>query len=99
VQFGALETLVLTSFWNRRRVLVTGHTGFKGAWLAFWLSEMGAEVSGLALAPDTNPNLHDILALPERGRFVQRISMTARRCAPSSMPRARRWFFIWRPRR
>src|SRR5262249_43730434 len=47
------------------------HTGFKGAWLSFWLNEMGAEVSGLALAPDTNPNLHDILALPERGRFVQ----------------------------
>ena len=56
---------------GRRRVLVTGHTGFKGAWLAFWLSEMGAEVSGLALAPDTSPNLHDILSLPERGRFVQ----------------------------
>jgi CDP-glucose 4,6-dehydratase len=71
VRCGALETLVVTPFWNRRRVLVTGHTGFKGAWLAFWLSEMGAEVSGLALAPDTNPNLHDILALPERGRFVQ----------------------------
>jgi CDP-glucose 4,6-dehydratase len=67
----AVEMLVMTSFWNRRPVLVTGHTGFKGAWLSFWLTEMGAEVSGVALAPDTSPNLHDILALPERGRFVQ----------------------------
>ncbi len=44
----------MTSFWNRRPVLVTGHTGFKGAWLSFWLTEMGAEVSGIALAPDTS---------------------------------------------
>lgn len=66
----ALEMLVMPSFWAGRRVLVTGHTGFKGAWLSFWLAELGAEVSGLALAPDTKPNLHDILALPKRGRFV-----------------------------
>ena len=37
-------------FWNGKRVLLTGHTGFKGSWLALWLSEMGAEVSGLSLA-------------------------------------------------
>ncbi len=66
----ALEMLVMPSFWAGRRVLVTGHTGFKGAWLSFWLAELGVEVSGLALAPDTKPNLHDILALPKRGRFV-----------------------------
>ena len=41
--------LVDPAFWAGRRVLVTGHTGFKGAWLALWLSEMGAEVTGLAL--------------------------------------------------
>ena len=57
--------------WAGRRVLLTGHTGFKGAWLAFWLAEMGAEVSGLALAPATMPSLHDLLGLPSRGRFVQ----------------------------
>lgn len=49
-----------------RRVLVTGHTGFKGSWLAMWLRSLGAQVSGLALAPDTEPahwsllGLHDI---------------------------------------
>src|SRR5690242_12420655 len=38
-------------FWSGRRVLMTGHTGVKGAWLATWLAELGAEVTGIALAP------------------------------------------------
>jgi CDP-glucose 4,6-dehydratase len=45
------------SFWHGKRVLLTGHTGFKGSWLALWLSRMGAEVTGLALPPATEPNL------------------------------------------
>lgn len=44
-------------FWAGRRVLLTGHTGFKGGWLALWLNQMGAEVHGLALAPAASPNL------------------------------------------
>ena len=51
------------AFWQGRRVLVTGHTGFKGAWLAIWLRELGAQVSGLALAPDTQPSLFGAAAL------------------------------------
>ncbi|MFO0868815.1 MAG: CDP-glucose 4,6-dehydratase [Pirellulales bacterium] len=47
------------SFWSGRRVLVTGHTGFKGSWLALWLQRMGAHVCGLALAPPTQPSLFD----------------------------------------
>lgn len=47
------------SFWRDRRVLVTGHTGFKGGWLALWLECLGAEVSGYALAPATSPNLYE----------------------------------------
>lgn len=50
-------------FWSGRRVLVTGHTGFKGAWLCLWLSVLGARVSGFSLPPATQPNLHDILGL------------------------------------
>ena len=50
-------------FWQGKRVLVTGHTGFKGAWLTHWLSMMGANVVGLSLAPDTNPSLYQLLAL------------------------------------
>ncbi len=44
-----------------RRVLVTGHTGFKGAWLSLWLRELGARVTGLSLPPDPPPNLHGLL--------------------------------------
>lgn len=44
-------------FWRGRRVLLTGHTGFKGAWLALWLSSLGARIHGLSLAPGTTPNL------------------------------------------
>ncbi|MGB4593275.1 MAG: CDP-glucose 4,6-dehydratase [Coriobacteriia bacterium] len=49
-----------------RRVLITGDTGFKGAWLASWLLELGAEVSGLALEPDTDPALYNELGLARR---------------------------------
>lgn len=49
------------AFWQGRRVLLTGHTGFKGSWAALWLAGMGAEVTGFSLAPDAEPNLHEIL--------------------------------------
>jgi len=45
------------AFWRGRRVFLTGHTGFKGSWLALWLRQLGAEVTGYALAPATTPNL------------------------------------------
>lgn len=47
-------------FWRGKRVLLTGHTGFKGSWAALWLSRMGARVTGLALAPDQTPALYDL---------------------------------------
>lgn len=46
-----------------RKVLLTGHTGFKGSWLALWLNELGAQVTGIALSPETNPNHWDLLGL------------------------------------
>lgn len=45
------------SFWNKRRVFITGHTGFKGSWLSLWLSTLGADVTGYALDPPTDPSL------------------------------------------
>ena len=48
-------------FWRRRRVLITGHTGFKGGWLWLWLRGMGAQVTGYALAPPSSPNLWEIV--------------------------------------
>jgi CDP-glucose 4,6-dehydratase len=50
---------VSRSFWSGRRVFLTGHSGFKGGWLALWLRELGAEVHGYSLAPDTSPALYD----------------------------------------
>ena len=53
----------MREFWNGKKILITGHTGFKGSWLAFWLEMLGAEVCGYALAPESQPNLFDNLAL------------------------------------
>ena len=53
-------------FWRGRRVLLTGHTGFKGSWLALMLSELGAEVIGAALPPEPGPSLHAITAPASR---------------------------------
>lgn len=47
------------SFWRGKRVLVTGHTGFKGSWLCLWLQLLGADLAGYALAPPTSPNLFE----------------------------------------
>jgi CDP-glucose 4,6-dehydratase len=55
--------MVDKNFWRNKKVLLTGHTGFKGAWLSQWLIEMGAMVSGLALDPITDPNLYETLNL------------------------------------
>ena len=56
-----MEAMVVkTEDWSDRRVLVTGHTGFKGAWLSLWLQKMGAKVVGYALDPPTQPNMFEI---------------------------------------
>ena len=61
-------------FWNGKRVLVTGHTGFKGGWLSLWLHQLGARVVGYSLAPPTTPSLFDVARVadgtlqPHRGR-------------------------------
>lgn len=59
VRRGAVAALD-RGFWSGKRVLLTGHTGFKGAWAAIWLKALGAEVTGLALAPDQTPALFDL---------------------------------------
>lgn len=48
-----------TEFWADKRVFLTGHTGFKGSWLSLWLQQLGAKVTGYALAPPTIPNLYE----------------------------------------
>ncbi|MFA6920243.1 MAG: CDP-glucose 4,6-dehydratase [Gallionella sp.] len=48
------------TFFHGKKVLITGHTGFKGSWLSLWLQSMGAEVTGFALAPPTQPSLFEV---------------------------------------
>lgn len=48
------------SFWLRKKVFITGHTGFKGSWLCLWLQQLGVEVTGYALAPPAHPSLFDV---------------------------------------
>ena len=54
------------NIYNGKKVLVTGHTGFKGSWLCEWLLDLGAEVTGVALEPNTNPSLFEQLNLSKR---------------------------------
>ena len=65
VRPGAVENLVSLhpAFWRGRSVLVTGHTGFKGGWLALWLHRLGAQVHGYALQPPTEPSLFEVVRL------------------------------------
>ncbi len=51
--------MIEKKFWQNRKVFITGHTGFKGSWLCIWLSSLGANVTGFALDPPTNPNLYE----------------------------------------
>lgn len=68
---GALEALVSRSavpdaaFWRGRRVLLTGHTGFKGSWLAFWLAALGAETVGFSNGVPTDPSLFEAIRLAD----------------------------------
>jgi CDP-glucose 4,6-dehydratase len=61
-----LEVLEVTlDFWEGRRVLLTGHTGFKGSWLSLWLARLGADVVGFAEAPRTEPALYELARIGE----------------------------------
>ena len=78
---GPLEAVVMlnNSFWRGRRVLLTGHTGFKGSWLSLWLLSLGAEVWGYALPPEQGRALFSDLDLdrnsahPDWGSFQHHI--------------------------
>jgi CDP-glucose 4,6-dehydratase len=52
-------------FWHGKRVLLTGHTGFKGGWLALWLQRLGAKVTGISLPPSTTPSLFELARISE----------------------------------
>jgi len=63
-QRSTVESMVIEpAFWHGKKVFLTGHTGFKGGWLALWLQQLGAQVTGFALAPQTTPNLFEVASV------------------------------------
>ena len=90
---GSVESVVVMQKWlnafRGKRVLLTGHTGFKGSWLSLWLLSLGAEVSGYALAPHTNPAMFDLCRIGEDMESVlgdirdhERLAQVMRECRP-----------------
>ncbi len=55
-----------SNFWKNKRVLITGHTGFKGSWLSLWLNKLGADITGLSLSPIGDKNLYSLLNLNKK---------------------------------
>jgi len=75
------------SFWQHKRVLLTGHTGFKGAWLALWLQQLGADVHGLSLPPDPDQPLFPALGLQlSEDRIDLRDQQAVQRSALEAQP-------------
>ena len=78
--------IVDEGFWAGRRVLVTGHTGFKGAWLALWLESLQAEVTGLSAGAPSDPSLHALARAPEGLRVDVRDAAGLREAVASVAP-------------
>ena len=79
----------MKDFFQGKRVFLTGHTGFKGAWLSYILNILGAEVTGFSLSPPTNPNLFETLELDKKVnhflgdvRDFNTLSSVIKRCSP-----------------
>ena len=66
---------MFNSVYQNKRVLITGHTGFKGTWMTFLLKEMGAEVCGFSLAPETTPSHFDLINLKNDIRLNQKTKL------------------------
>lgn len=65
------QNTFLEKFFNGKRVLITGHTGFKGSWLALWLESLGASITGFSLPPPTQPSHFSLVSLEDRIRHIE----------------------------
>lgn len=61
----------MKTFWQKKRVFLTGHTGFKGSWLSLWLQELGAEVTGYSLEPPSAPSLFEVANISDGMRSIK----------------------------
>jgi len=84
-----MEAVVSPAFWRGKRVFVTGHTGFKGAWLSLWLHKLGARLSGYSLPPATQPSLFEaakveslVVTTYDDIRDLEHLSVALRRAEP-----------------
>lgn len=66
----SMELMMFSNVYKNKKILVTGHTGFKGSWLVAWLQKLGAKVAGIALLPNMNPSHFDLLKLDLESYFI-----------------------------
>ena len=72
-----MESLeIILDFWKNKKVLITGHTGFKGSWLTMWLLKLGAKVIGVSIDVPTTPSLFDELGLKSYSSIDQSLLLT-----------------------
>lgn len=81
--------VIRSTFWHGKRVLITGHTGFKGGWLTLWLKQLGADITGLALPPNTQPNLFELVQVSD--------GITSHFCDIRAVDRVKQHIFAARP--
>ena len=99
-QSGKMENLAvgqrLTTYYNKKKVFITGHTGFKGSWLTATLHALGATVKGYALAPDYENGLFDLLQAYQVGKVLLQIFATETGCGRSCESFNPTMYFTWR---
>src|SRR2546428_766194 len=66
----SMENMDISGFWKAKKVLITGHTGFKGSWLSLWLHKLGADVTGFSLNPPTKPSLFELSRIDRKIKSI-----------------------------
>ena len=94
-----IQNAMPSEFWRGRRVLITGHTGFKGAWLWLWLRRLGAKLTGYALAPPSCAEFVGHRAAQGRRSVIADVRDAGAGARGARSPRIRRSSFTWRRRR